>query len=1763
MTTGINPYVTPDPINVSPDPTIVEYEITARVETVDIGGGVMMEAETYNGAIPGPTFRFDVGDTAIIRLINLLPHPTGIHWHGIELENYADGTPVTQDGVVGAFAVPPPAPAPSGGTFLYKFKVPRPGIFWYHPHHHHSTNRVFRGLYGMIIVTDLNEAALIADGTLPGAPQTVPLVLSDTTVCKAPGSNDPATYVDPTTIPAADRPEWLSGATSQPGPTPVGLCEIAPAGHAMKEDGSPAAASFAAGGVPSIQRSSLTVAPPPPGAAGRTNEGQTVLTNGMNVGARAGTPAAPRPLAGGHTLNVQPGQGLRLQIVNSATTRYFRLVLTDNSGTQIPLRRVGGEGGLLDSVIEEGGVVGGFDFKYGQGEILLPPASRADVVVAIPNAATATLTLWTRDFERTGAGYSRIPTVPVMHLNVTGAAVVPAYTILVGAQLRAKFPGQAVEVLPAPTGSFLDPGGFIPAKPGVSPPVPEIVFGAGGGVTIDGVAGSFSGFVPYTNAPHIGSSRYATPGVVLEMAIRNSSVAHHPFHLHGFSFQPISLTHATDPDYIWPYREFRDNLDMPSGYTLHFRVRLEDRPLADGVTMGGAFGRWLFHCHIFFHAHQGMISELVVTSADGSEKPYVNVGGSWAYTPSGGMATRRGTFSHHDGKNITLTPSDGVFNPPVAAAPSGVWEWEMNSAGEPDGIRYVYITAEDTDGRKDQAVFRLKIGTPDDGADIGDPHIHTVDGKRYDFQAVGEFTLLRDLEGMEIQTRQWPIATANPVTDAYSGLTACVSVNTAAALRVGDHRIAYQPSRERGVLEFFVDGDQSHLPKEGLDLGPHRVTVEATDTGAMALRVVYAHGPVVTVTPRFWNSQKVWYMNVDVAHTQAESGLMGRIPDQTWLPLLPSGASVGPRSASLHERYVALYKTFADAWRVTDYTSLFVYGSGETTDTFTDRDWPAEKPPCKLKPQFVTPGAQPILKNIDIEEAKKICAAVTIEGLHENCVFDVATTGDKTLAEGYVQAQRLRLRGTGVQILSDKTEGAPGEAVTVAATVARLHGDDRNEKERKKKRPPKLEGAVRFLVDGAAVAEAIKIDDYGRAKIVLDDFRPGKHRIRAEYSGSDAYDPSGSANVIYTVSRKARDRGDWYRVLDHKLKVPARDGKETEVALDVKTARRMLNWVNSAKRPEDLMVPPDELTHLHVEYRKRGFPERHPEVTDGHAGHAPAVPLEDDAFAIDALRHRNRFPVHGFLRIEDILDLDLLRERLRRWFYYFSRASKGEWTGPFSIPGGAFDRPVHAAMLRTGKVLFFGLPTGKDGWLWTPDSAGPGTVAPTANKPGNSLFCSGHSFLSDGRLLVVGGGGDGTGPRHNHGWTFDPDPSAETWTRTAGNGTPGDGDMAYYRWYPTLVTLGDEPGRVLVVSGDDTGGADVRQMEVYMETTDRFELVWGPGGVGDTSAERSFPQIYPGLNLLPGGEIFYTPTGWHSGGCSGAADYPAAKPSAYFDLISASPPVRGSWTDVGTQDAAAEQAIDRVKGMSVLLLQPTYPYVQVTVVGGGQDPESATTFQMINLSTLTPKWGPPVTLPDGLSRVNVNVVALPDGTVFVSGGRPDVGPPENGGACWIYDPVAMTWQECDALANRRAYHSVAVLLPDGRVATAGNECPADTTYEVFSPPYLFDADGSLAPRPEITNLPAQVHHGHEFEIETPSPSDIAKVVLVRPMAVTHQTDSEQRVVQLTFNVSGTSKLRAVAPNGWHPHSLAPRGWYMVFLIDRDGVPSVGKFMHLH
>jgi hypothetical protein len=194
--------------------------------------------------------------------------------------------------------------------------------------------------------------------------------------------------------------------------------------------------------------------------------------------------------------------------------------------------------------------------------------------------------------------------------------------------------------------------------------------------------------------------------------------------------------------------------------------------------------------------------------------------------------------------------------------------------------------------------------------------------------------------------------------------------------------------------------------------------------------------------------------------------------------------------------------------------------------------------------------------------------------------------------------------------------------------------------------------------------------------------------------------------------------------------------------------------------------------------------------------------------------------------------------------------------------------------------------------------------------------------------------------------------------------------------------------------------------------------------------------------------------------------------------------------------------------------------------------------------------------------VHPNLVVLPDGTVFICGGKEaSATPPPNGGRCELYDPNNGTTAEMDELKIPRHYHSVAVLLPDARVMVAGGAddggCTISTrvTIEVFSPPYLF-----RGPRPVISSAANFVEHGATIEIKTPAAADIQRVVLARPAAVTHQTDSEQRVLPLSFQVTGPYTIEAKAPGGPGANPIAPRGHYMLFILNQQGVPSVSKWV---
>ena len=591
-------------VDLNPAPDILEVELTAQMKRVDLtGDGLFANVYTYNGASPGPELRLKLGDTVIVHFRNELAEPMSIHWHGIELDNENDGTTVTQN------------PVPTGGEFTYRFRVVRPGVYWYHPHSM-PTNAEFRGLYGSLIVEDPAAEKLIAAGVLPAAEQTHTLMLADTTVCKSPGKNDERTFE-----PGADVP-WVFTESIGPFPghdaypTPKDLCETPRDRHGKPAKTGP----LKAGDIPNIT-------PPVNCGSGkrpcRVNEGQIVLANGRTAVARAGTPAAPGSLADdADVIEAAAGSGLRLRLINAAVSRYFRLIMTDPSGRQLPLHRVGGQGGLLENVRLEGGMLGTHDTKFAPGEIVLGSAERVDVVVAIPELeAGAVLTLWTQDYQRYGTleyphGYAPVPTVPVAHVRVT-ASDRDAFKIAQGDPLRAhRVVDEPIESLKGEPieAHLLDPAQLDPPRLGTANE--ELLFTIVGlRESIDGVHGTAleGGDRDYREIPHVPSSRFARVGDLLEITIRNGTQMHHPIHLHGFSFQPVRLEDSLgDTVYEYDYNEFVDTADVPSTNKLVFRVRLDDRPMFEGASTGGSLGRWLFHCHIFNHASIGMVTELVV-----------------------------------------------------------------------------------------------------------------------------------------------------------------------------------------------------------------------------------------------------------------------------------------------------------------------------------------------------------------------------------------------------------------------------------------------------------------------------------------------------------------------------------------------------------------------------------------------------------------------------------------------------------------------------------------------------------------------------------------------------------------------------------------------------------------------------------------------------------------------------------------------------------------------------------------------------------------------------------------------------------------------------------------------------------------------------------------------------------------------------------------------------------------------------------------------
>jgi len=458
-------------------------------------------------------------------------------------------------------------------------------------------------------------------------------------------------------------------------------------------------------------------------------------------------------------------------------------------------------------------------------------------------------------------------------------------------------------------------------------------------------------------------------------------------------------------------------------------------------------------------------------------------------------------------------------------------------------------------------------------------------------------------------------------------------------------------------------------------------------------------------------------------------------------------------------------------------------------------------------------------------------------------------------------------------------------------------------------------------------------------------------------------------------------------------------------------------------------------------------------------------------------------------------------------------AAKGVWE---LLPCNSQVLAVHAALLRTGKVLFFA-GSGNDpdnlaahdmrSVVW--DYERGGFHRPTTPI---DVFCAGHAFLPDGKLLVAGGT-EQYDPFYGlkSSWLFDP--ILEEWIRV--------GDMADGRWYPSLVTQGD--GSVIAVSGLGVGGGANRVPEVY-----RSGLNWS------TLPASTFDwPLYPQLFLLHSGKLFYSGGNMGGGGLSpGIVNLPAntftnVAPPAGFDL--------------GHRDQA----------FSVLL--PPAQDQRVMIMGGGMP-----AINKVHIAKLSgaPAWS--AAAPLHHARAHALGVVLPDRTVLATGGSV-MGEDVTTAALEseIYHSSTNTWKLAAKSTVPRVYHGVALLLPDARVITAGSNPHRkddELRLELFHPPYLF-----RGPRPFIEHAPSVVHYGEVVTLEVPQGKDIKWVELMHPAATTHSSDTSQRLVDMPFEREGFCKLKASLPKD---PNLAPPGWYMLFIVNQRGVPSVAKWVHL-
>jgi hypothetical protein len=524
-------------------------------------------------------------------------------------------------------------------------------------------------------------------------------------------------------------------------------------------------------------------------------------------------------------------------------------------------------------------------------------------------------------------------------------------------------------------------------------------------------------------------------------------------------------------------------------------------------------------------------------------------------------------------------------------------------------------------------------------------------------------------------------------------------------------------------------------------------------------------------------------------------------------------------------------------------------------------------------------------------------------------------------------------------------------------------------------------------------------------------------------------------------------------------------------------------------------------------------------------------------------------------------------------------------TGGLSIVG------AHAVVLHTGQVLYWCFDSLAVGLLGVnndlfvslfnnPELGSYQIWDPVAEKGkpvqqiGRNSFCAGQCALADGTILVAGGQ-DGAGAIENYSllpslssWfsalfgtdngaltdlhTYDP--VADQWTRWP--------DLQAGRYYPTCVTLND--GTAFIA-----GGLSNLQQWVFSGSNwgqnDQFETV-PPGELfAGTTPQQKFRSAdqYPILVLLPGSRQLFV----------------HIETTTYIWDLDSSSFVSGAQF---TAPGVGMQTYPMQSG-HVLLPQKQGDAPRILIVGGSTssnfdyDTQSnapavqlAFIFEYNASSPASSSWRQTKN-PPNFARIMADTVLLPDGTVFVvngvSGGAA-AGHTNNFATVMgaeIFNPADETFTQMapNPDANHpRGYHSTAVLLPDARVAIAGNtdaynpgepNAHDDTSIQIFDPPYLF-----AGPRPMPGTIPEQIIYGSVITVDVSAGPDVASVMMMRPCAVTHTVDMDQRAIVLAIS-GGAGTVNLTFPTD---QSLAPPGYYMLFFVSAAGVPSKATFINL-